>query len=136
MLISSFTRNTDIEDSLQRLDELTQEEARMASAELIKVTHSVDDKVDQANRSLFRNTCSLFEYSDKFTGDRLKDSILRWLSPQDPFINHNIASEARHNGTSQWFFQGSIFNEWKSTGSFLWIHGKRASLFAPMILLP
>ncbi|KAI0263498.1 hypothetical protein BGY98DRAFT_1192421 [Russula aff. rugulosa BPL654] len=31
--------NTDIEDSLERLDRLTQEEARMASAELLKVTH-------------------------------------------------------------------------------------------------
>ena len=45
MMIASFTRNTDIEDSLQRLDELTQEEERMARAELLKVTHGVDDKV-------------------------------------------------------------------------------------------
>ena len=45
MMISSLTGNTEIEDSLQRLDELTQEEARMASAELLKVTHSVDGKV-------------------------------------------------------------------------------------------
>ena len=37
--------NTDIEDSLERLDKLTQEEARMASAELLKITHSVDDRV-------------------------------------------------------------------------------------------
>jgi hypothetical protein len=37
--------STDIEDSLQRLDKLTQEEARMASAELLKVTHGVDAKV-------------------------------------------------------------------------------------------
>ena len=37
--------NTDIEDSLQRLDKLTQEEARMASAELLKMTYSIDDKV-------------------------------------------------------------------------------------------
>jgi methyl-accepting chemotaxis protein len=37
--------NTDIEDSLSRLDKLTQEEARMASAELLKITHSVDGKV-------------------------------------------------------------------------------------------
>jgi archaellum component FlaC len=37
--------NTDIEDSLSRLDKLTQEEARMASAELLKVTHGVDSKV-------------------------------------------------------------------------------------------
>ena len=45
MMVASLTGNTDIEDSLQRLDEWTQEEARMASAELLKVTHSVDDKV-------------------------------------------------------------------------------------------
>jgi hypothetical protein len=37
--------NRDIEDSLERLDKLTQEEVRMASAEMLKMTHSVDDKV-------------------------------------------------------------------------------------------
>ena len=35
----------DIEDSLERLDKLTHEEARMASAELLKMTQSVDGKV-------------------------------------------------------------------------------------------
>ena len=37
--------NRDIEDSLEKLDKLTQEEARMASAELLKMTHTVDGKV-------------------------------------------------------------------------------------------
>ena len=37
--------NTDIEDSLQRLDQLTREEAQMAFVELLKVTHGVDNKV-------------------------------------------------------------------------------------------
>jgi methyl-accepting chemotaxis protein len=37
--------NSDIEDSLDKLDKLTQEEARMASAELLKMAHSVDGKV-------------------------------------------------------------------------------------------
>ena len=37
--------NTDIDDSLEKLDKLTQEEARMASAELLKITHSVHDNV-------------------------------------------------------------------------------------------
>jgi hypothetical protein len=37
--------NSDIEDSLERLDKLTQEEARMASAVQLKMTHSVDGKV-------------------------------------------------------------------------------------------
>ena len=37
--------NKDIEDSLERLDKLTQEEARMASVEQLKMTYSVDDRV-------------------------------------------------------------------------------------------
>ncbi len=37
--------NKEIEDSLEGLDKLTQEEARMASAEQLKMTHSVDDRV-------------------------------------------------------------------------------------------
>ena len=37
--------NRDIEGSLKRLNELTQDEARMASAELLKMTHTVDWKV-------------------------------------------------------------------------------------------
>ncbi|KAI9432171.1 hypothetical protein H4582DRAFT_1821453, partial [Lactarius indigo] len=35
----------DIEDALQKLDRLTQDEARMATAEVLRLTHSVDDKV-------------------------------------------------------------------------------------------
>jgi hypothetical protein len=36
---------TDIEDALRRLDQLTQEEVRMATARLLTLTHSVDSKV-------------------------------------------------------------------------------------------
>ena len=36
---------TDMEDGLKRLDKLTQEEARMATAQVLKVTHSVDERV-------------------------------------------------------------------------------------------
>jgi hypothetical protein len=43
--LKKLTGNRDIEDSLERLDKLTQEEARMASAELLQMTQSVDDKV-------------------------------------------------------------------------------------------
>jgi hypothetical protein len=55
---------------------------------------------------------------------------LRWLSPPDPSTNHNIACKAHHDGTAQWFFQGNIYSQWKSTDSLLWIHGKRALLSA------
>jgi hypothetical protein len=36
---------TDIEDALKRLDRLTQEEARMAAAQVLKVTNTVDNRV-------------------------------------------------------------------------------------------
>ena len=36
---------TDIEDALKRLDNLTQEEARMAVAQNLNATHAVDERV-------------------------------------------------------------------------------------------
>ena len=35
----------DIEDALKRLDRLTQEEALMAAAQILSLTHTVDNKV-------------------------------------------------------------------------------------------
>ena len=36
---------TEIEDALKRLDKLTEDEARMATAQVLKVTHRVDERV-------------------------------------------------------------------------------------------
>jgi archaellum component FlaC len=36
---------TDLEDALKKLEKLTNEEVRMATAQVLKATHSVDDKV-------------------------------------------------------------------------------------------
>jgi len=36
---------TDLEDALKRLDKLTHDEARMATAEVLKATHTVDERV-------------------------------------------------------------------------------------------
>jgi hypothetical protein len=43
--LKKLVGRTDIEDALKRLDKLTQEEARMATAQILKVTHTVDDRV-------------------------------------------------------------------------------------------
>src|ERR1700755_1269338 len=37
--------NNDIEDALKKLDRLTQEEARMASAQLLEITNAIDSEV-------------------------------------------------------------------------------------------
>jgi len=59
------------------------------------------------------------------TGNQLRYELRKWLSPSDPSINHNIACGAHRKQRAEWFFQGSIFTEWKSNGSLLWLHGKR-----------
>ena len=46
----------EMEDALKRLDKLTQDEARMAVAENLRLTHVVDNKVT----SLINGTPSMF----------------------------------------------------------------------------
>jgi hypothetical protein len=61
--------NTDVEDALQRLNNLTEEEARIASAELLRTSrglgegvHRVGVEVDRANRQHFSTLLSLLLY--------------------------------------------------------------------------
>ena len=89
---------------------------------------AIGDRLHQVNRSLSLQLCSTFLGLDLFTGNDLRDQFLRWLSPSDPSINHNTTRDVHHNGTAQWFLQGNIYNQWKSSDSFLWVRGKRALL--------
>jgi hypothetical protein len=59
--------------------------------------------------------------------NQLRDCVHKWLSPPDPSTNHNIACGTHHKKAATWFFEGNIYKEWKSKGSLMWIHGKRAS---------
>jgi hypothetical protein len=61
------------------------------------------------------------------SGNQLRESTHNWLSPPDPSTNHNIACGTHHKKVATWFFEGGIYQDWKSTGSLLWIHGKRLS---------
>ena len=146
-----------IEDALKRLDRLTQEEARMASAQLLKVTSTINNRVEEiadnvlgvdnrAAREVIQQAADGVDRVERswlpnrihaghagsiiLTGNQLRQDLRRWLSPPDPSTNHNIACNAHHKGTATWFFEGRTYKEWKSTGSesLLWIHGKRVSL--------
>jgi hypothetical protein len=79
------------------------------------------------NLAIVRSSCLNF-----LAGNQFIQLLRSWLSPADPSTNHNIARKAQHNGTAAWLFQGQIITKWKSTGSLLWIHGKRTFL----LLLP
>ncbi|KAH9035775.1 hypothetical protein EDB85DRAFT_2212481 [Lactarius pseudohatsudake] len=104
----------EMEDALKRLDKLTQEEARMAAAETLRLTHIITNDVEQLASSV-----------DDMKWNESRKSLREWVFPPDPSTNHNIACDLYHGGTAQWFFQGSMFGKWKSTGSLLWIYGKR-----------
>ncbi|KAI0300181.1 hypothetical protein BC826DRAFT_1102274 [Russula brevipes] len=105
-----------IEDSMKRLDSLTDDEARMATAEVLKTTRSVDDKVKV-----------VLDDGKETKQGQLRQDIRKWLSSPDPSTNHNTARNVQHEVKPTWFFDGSIYQEWKSSPSLLWIHGKPGS---------
>lgn len=57
----------------------------------------------------------------------------KMASPPDFSTNHNNARNVHYEGTANWFFQGEIFKEWRTTPSLLWVHGKRR--FLPSVAL-
>ena len=62
---------TDIEDALQRLEKLTQEEARMATAEGLKVTHGIDSKVEDVGDKVKGVDDRVKDVGDKITGAKI-----------------------------------------------------------------
>jgi hypothetical protein len=63
---------------------------------------------------------------DEITWNKIEQDVLKWFSPPDPSTNHNTAFRVHHDA-STWLFQGSLFIEWMSIGSLLWVHGKPGS---------
>jgi hypothetical protein len=87
----------------------------------------VANNADEEKRSSSRISPSLVLELILFAVRQLRRDIQRWLAPPDPSTNHNIARKAHYQGTAAWFFEGSMFGEWKSSPSLLWVHGKRTS---------
>ncbi|KAH9166009.1 hypothetical protein EDB89DRAFT_255976 [Lactarius sanguifluus] len=129
----------DVEDALLRLGRLTQQEVQMAIVQVLKISHHVKDGVeavgDKADLAIKdgTETIGLLQQTtnniDAERRGRIRTKHRKWLSPPDPSTNQNITCAAQHEGTATWFFQGSIFLEWKTkaTTSLLWIHGKPGS---------
>ncbi|KAH8999582.1 hypothetical protein EDB86DRAFT_3242618 [Lactarius hatsudake] len=154
--LKKLVGRNDVEDALQRLDRLTQEEARMAAVEALTITRGIDDKVDRVNervqrvdtkvegiddrvRSVDNKVGSVTQdvkengvaiqrvvnqVSDLNRNESRKD-LRKWIAPPDPSVNYNTASDVHHEGTAAWCTKGSVLADWKTSGSLLWIHGKR-----------
>ncbi|KAH9055236.1 hypothetical protein EDB87DRAFT_1341149 [Lactarius vividus] len=67
----------DIEDALTRLDKLTQEEARMAATQILRLTQSVDDRVKIVDDKVTGVKCKLKDVDDKMKDmDNKMDIVL------------------------------------------------------------
>ena len=114
-----------------QLSKIVQLLTRLDGKKARGVIQQTADDVDQVKRSWSPNRIHAGHGgSIILTGNQLRQDLRRWLSPQDPSTNHNIACNAHHKGTATWFFERRTYKEWKSTGSesLLWIHGKRVPL--------
>jgi len=126
---------SEIEAVLQRLDRLTQDEARMTGAQTLSVVYGLVGSMKaimedgKASTDGIRGDLvalhDVLNDMNKMKRDQLQRDVRHWLSPPDPSTNHNFVREARHGGTAAWFFESRSLTEWKARGSLLWIHGKR-----------
>jgi hypothetical protein len=92
--------------------------------------HQMTSDMNKLKRQSFSNvviTALNNRNHDRLAGEKLQQDIHRWLSPPDPWKNHNISRELHHAGSAAWFIQSDTFSEWRSSQSsyVLWIHGKR-----------
>ncbi|KAF8467477.1 hypothetical protein DFH94DRAFT_600255, partial [Russula ochroleuca] len=152
----------EVDAILQRLDRLTQDEARTTAAQTLDVVYGlvqnmrvvIDGKrmFDLSTLATARHRAAvsgkpLVRFIDNnklvlyltrycLAGDKLQEDVQNWLSPPDPWKNHNLARGSRHTGTAAWFVASSTLPEWKSSGprSLLWIHGKQQALISSTII--
>ncbi|KAH8983538.1 ankyrin repeat-containing domain protein [Lactarius akahatsu] len=129
----------DLEDALQRFGELEQRELLTGIAQVSSDTNVLKDdardiKADakETKADAKETKAMVKEIADKMDARDCSYppdlvAICWWLSPSDPSTNYNIGLRDLHEATTTWFLESRIFQEWHSTGSLLWIHGKPGS---------
>ncbi|KAH9172799.1 ankyrin repeat-containing domain protein [Lactarius sanguifluus] len=113
----------DLEDALLRFGELEQRELLTGIAQVTSDTSILKDDAKETK-------AMVNEIADKIDARDWKEMLQNlkgWLSPPDPSTNYAVGLRDLHEETATWFLEGRIFQEWHSTGSLLWIHGKPGS---------
>ena len=103
-----------------------------------RIKQTADDigrGLDQVKRSSYNFLSTDYRVLHTISENQLRENIHKWLSPPDPSTNHNIACGTHHKKAATWFFRGTFFREWKSTGSLLWIYGKRTACLTSHLIL-
>ena len=86
----------------------------------------VSNQVNDINRESSPNVIfAAHETSTSLSVNELRKDLRQWIAPPDPSINFNTASDTHREGTAAWCTNGNTLANWKSSGTLLWIHGKR-----------
>ena len=104
---------TDVEDALDRLDRLTQEEARMAAAQGLKATHDVDDKVQGVGDHVQRVDDRVQDVNNKV--QQVADDVGHQKCSSSNSLTSLVIKAYRLS-------QGNRFEMTSETGSLLQIH--------------
>ncbi|KAH9055679.1 hypothetical protein EDB87DRAFT_1280661 [Lactarius vividus] len=127
---------TGVGEDVRNVDEKVQvveSEVRVVKSEVQLVNDnvkSVNDKVQAITEDSMEVKSIVQQMAvqvDNVKRNQLRESLRKWQSPPDPSTNHNIAGDRQYEGTAEWFFESDQFENWKLTGSLLWIHGKPGS---------
>ena len=79
--LKKLMEKNDIEDALKRLDALTQEEARMASAQLLKISNAINIEVREISDNVL-----VVDDRVAGAGDRVKDVDDRVKAVDDKLV--------------------------------------------------
>ncbi|KAN0105778.1 hypothetical protein V8E52_010688 [Russula decolorans] len=128
--LNKLIGRTDMEDALKRLDFLTREEAWMAIAQNMRDMRNLHERVTEVidgGKEAKKVMKQIANDVDQIKWKQSREITYKWLSPPDQSTNHNTASDTLHKKPATWFFQDRIYQEWKLTGSLLWVNGKPGS---------
>ncbi|KAI0247815.1 hypothetical protein BJV78DRAFT_1363940 [Lactifluus subvellereus] len=113
-----------VQAALQRLIRLTQDEARETATQTLEIIYHLVQNMKtvmyvnrKASNDSVRRVLEMMQQitseANKTKRDQIQRDLRRWLSPPDPWKNHNIACDAHHDGTAEWFIESDTFVEWK-----------------------
>jgi archaellum component FlaC len=109
--LKKLTGNLDIEESLQRSDNLTHEEVKVASAEILRITHSVEEKMMSVDNRVQGVDDKIQGIGDKIQGidDEVKGvgDKVQSVDGKLEYQSHVISSLLLFLSKAQTFSQGT-----------------------------
>jgi methyl-accepting chemotaxis protein len=117
----------DVEEALQRLDQLTQEECRMAAAEVLEIARGIDDKVTAVDEKVFDVGDKVRDVGDMVKGvdDKVEDlyESVQGINIKVGTIDDNVRTVgSKVQGVEHKVgevIQGELYWHWSALGSVL-----------------